>query len=88
MKYALNLSDDNRILSACVVLPNGKYYEMPIVDSLPEGNLSDHLYIDGDFIHDPLPEPEPEDPQPTAEERIAQLEEELKAAKILLGLEV
>ena len=27
-------------------------------------------------------------PEPTAEERIAALEEELKAAKILLGLEV
>ncbi len=27
-------------------------------------------------------------PEPTAEERIAELEEELKAAKILLGLEV
>lgn len=27
-------------------------------------------------------------PEPTAEERIAVLEEELKAAKILLGLEV
>lgn len=27
-------------------------------------------------------------PEPTPEERIAQLEEELKAAKILLGLEV
>ena len=27
-------------------------------------------------------------PEPTAEEKIAKLEEELKAAKILLGLEV
>lgn len=27
-------------------------------------------------------------PEPTAEEKIARLEEELKAAKILLGLEV
>ena len=34
----------------------------------------------------PEPEPEPE-PEPSTEERIAALEEELAAAKILLGLE-
>ena len=33
------------------------------------------------------PMPEPPAPEPTTEERIAALEEELKAAKILLGLE-
>lgn len=64
MKYALNLSDDNRILSACVVLPNGNYDGMPIVDVLPEGDISDYLYLDGQYIYDPLPEPEQPEPEP------------------------
>lgn len=64
MKYALNLAEDNRILSACVVLPNGNYDGMPIVDALPEGNLLDYLYVNGEYIYDPLPRPEPVDPEP------------------------
>ena len=36
MKYALKLAEDNRILSACVVLPKGNYDGMPLVDALPE----------------------------------------------------
>ena len=62
MKYALNLAEDNRILSAWVVLPNGKYDGMPIVEELPEGNLPEYRYIDGEYIHDPLPEPEQPEP--------------------------
>lgn len=78
MKYALNLSEDSRILSVWVVLPNGQYDGMPIVDSLPDGNPTDYLYVDGKYVDDPIPEPEPEKPVPTDEERIAQLEEENK----------
>lgn len=62
MKYALNLSEENRILSACVVLPNGNYGGMPIVETIPEGNLPNYLYINGKFVYDPLPEPEPVEP--------------------------
>ena len=54
---ALNLNSDNRILSACKVLPNGNYDNMPIVNSIPEGNLSDYLYINNEYIHDPIPVP-------------------------------
>ena len=62
--YALNLSEDNRILSAWTVLSIGNYDDMPIVDKLPEGDVYDYLYIDDEFIHNPLPpEPEPE-PEP------------------------
>ena len=78
MMYALSLSGDNRILSACVVLPYGVYDGMPIVSVLPDGKLNDHLYVNGEYVYDPLPEPEPEEPIPTAEERIAQLEKENK----------
>ena len=44
MSYALNLSEDKRILSASV---GGNYDGMPIVDTLPEGNLPDYLYVNG-----------------------------------------
>lgn len=56
MKYALNLTEDKRILSACVVLPNGIYDGMPIVKVLPDGDITDYLYIDNEFIYDPIPE--------------------------------
>lgn len=57
MASALNLNNDNRILSAWKVLPNGNYDGMPIVDTLPNGNLLDYLYIDDQYIYDPLPVP-------------------------------
>lgn len=59
--YALSLNTDNRILSAWVVLPIGNYDGMPIVDTFPEGDMSDYLYIDGEYVYDPLPKP----PEPT-----------------------
>lgn len=64
--YALNLDTDNRILSATYV----QYAtdDMPKVDTLPEGNIIDYLYVDGKYIYDPLPEPEPTPTEPTADE--------------------
>lgn len=38
-----------------VVLPNVNYEGMAIVESFPEGDLYEYRYIDGEFIHDPLP---------------------------------
>ena len=62
MKYALNLSNENRILSATFE----KYAsaDMVLVDALPEGNIADYLYVNGGYIHDPLPAVEVE-PQPS-----------------------
>lgn len=74
-KFALNLAEDGRILSAT--------YEqfgvdgMPIVEALPEGDISDYRYVDGEYIHDPLPKPDPV-VEPTTEERLAELEEALE----------
>lgn len=51
---ALNLSADNRILSACVVLP-ATPADLPRVDTLPEGDVNDYLFINGEFVYDPLP---------------------------------
>ena len=55
---ALNLNNENRILSACKVLPKGIYTNMPIVESLPEGNICDYQYINNEFVYNPLPKKE------------------------------
>ena len=54
-KIALSLNEENRIMSACVVLLNYDYGNMPIVDSLPDGDIYDYLYVDGEFIYEPIP---------------------------------
>jgi hypothetical protein len=53
MKYALNLAEDNRILSATYA----KYApeNAILVDTLPEGDIADYLYVDGEYIYSPLP---------------------------------
>lgn len=56
MKYALNLNEENRILSVCVAnqyTPAG----LPRVDALPEGDINDWLFVDGEYVYDPLPTP-------------------------------
>ena len=72
------------------VLSAGLYAKPPAdavgVEGIPDGNLMDYLYKDGEFVYDPLPNEEPEATL-TPEERIAELEKELAAAKILLGVE-
>ena len=69
MKYALNLDKtNNRILSVCTVLSIGTYAGMPIVDNIPDGDVTDYLYIDGEYVYDPLPDdPEPETEATTEE---------------------
>lgn len=66
--YALNLDDEKRILSACTVLSTGTYNGMPIVNTLPDDDITDYKYIDGEYVYDPLPDPVEPDPEPTADE--------------------
>ncbi len=79
--YALNLDNENRILSACYVLPNGDYTGMSIVDSLPNGDVSEYLYIDGEYIYSPLPKPDPIEPaeEATTDEMAAAIAEGVNA---------
>lgn len=56
MRYALNLRDDGRILSATFEKYATK--DMPLVDTLPEDDISDYIYQNGEYIHAPLPRPE------------------------------
>lgn len=65
-KYALNLGENGRILSVCNCL-EGQTYEN-IVDSFPDGDVSEYRYVDGEFIHAPDPTPDPPEPEPTVEE--------------------
>ena len=67
-KYALNLAEDGRVLSATFekYAPDGSV----LVDELPEGNLADYLWQDGTFVYDPLPEPEPVPEEPTQLDRV------------------
>lgn len=64
--YALNLEENGRILSVCNCL-EGQIYEY-VVDSFPDGDVSEYRYENGEFIHDPLPTPAPEPQEPTADE--------------------
>lgn len=56
MKYALNLKEDGRIHS----VTSEKYAtkNMPLVDTLPDGDVSEYVYRNGEYIHDPIPKPE------------------------------
>lgn len=59
MKYALNLAENGRILS--VTYPQYAPADATIVDTLPEGDVSDYRYVDGEFVYDPLPESDSEE---------------------------
>ena len=74
MPYNLKLDNENRILSACVCLGDKQYPIM--VEGLPEGNISDYIYIDGEYFYDPLPT-EVEIYEPSTEERISAIEDVL-----------
>lgn len=64
--YALNLDEDGRILS--VAFETYATADMPLVEIIPEYNITDYKYIDGSYVYDPLSRPEPETEEPTAEE--------------------
>lgn len=66
MKYALNLDiETKRVLS--VTKDEYGAAGQPRVELFPP-NISDYLYIDGEFIYDPLPEPEEPEPEPSVED--------------------
>ena len=67
-KYALNLAEDGRVLSATFE----KYATdgSVLVDELPKGNLADYRWQDGAFVYDPLPEPEPVPEEPSQLDRV------------------
>lgn len=48
MKYALNINEEGRILSA--TFPQYAPANAIIIDALPEGDISKYKYIDGNII--------------------------------------
>ena len=66
--YALNLAKDGRVLSATKDQYGAE--GQPRVESLPSGetpdenDISNYRYIGGEYIYDPLPQPEPPEPAP------------------------
>lgn len=74
MNFALNLAEDGRILS--VTFEKYAPDDAVVVDEFPEGNVADYRYVDGEFVHDPIPVEEPQE-ETSQEERIAVLEEAL-----------
>lgn len=83
MKYVLNLADDGHILSASF---HNEFSptDAILVDELPEGNVSDYRFTDGECVYDPIPAEEPAEPKASNEERITELEEAL--AMLLSGV--
>lgn len=66
MNYALNLAEDGRVLS--VTFAKYAPAEAVVVEELPEGDLNEFRYVNGEFIHDPLPTPEQLEPEATVED--------------------
>ena len=63
MMYALNLNENNRILS--VTFDQFAPASQPRVEELPDGNVNDYLYVDGEYVYDPVPQPTPKITAPT-----------------------
>jgi hypothetical protein len=61
-RYGLVLDENNRIVDAPVqrYAPDGAI----IVKELPDGDFHDYLYVNEEYVYDPLPRPEPVEPKP------------------------
>ena len=59
-RYGLVLDENNRIVDA----PVQRYApaDAIIVEELPDGDFHDYLYVNGEYVYDPLPRPEPVEP--------------------------
>ena len=86
MKYALNLAEDGRILSA--TFEQFVADRNAVVDTLPEGDISEYRYIDGEFVHDPLPAPEAAEQEPTTEEVLLEIAADHEARICMMELGV
>lgn len=84
MKYALSLEEDGRILS--VTYEKYASEGMPIVDERPEGNVTDYLFLNDQYIYDPQTKPEKPEPGATLEDRVTDLETDSSEMKEALEM--
>lgn len=85
MMYSLNLSEDKRILSACVRLDGFEYENL--VGELPKGDVTDYKYIDGEYVYEPLPKVGETEEQPSQIDMIeAQVTYTAMMTNTLLGV--
>lgn len=61
-RHGLVLDENNRIIAATA--QRYATADAIIVDELPKGDFHDYLYVNGEYVYDPLPRPEPVDPEP------------------------
>ena len=75
--YAINIDEDKRILRVTfeefaetdsILVEYRPEDLVPEDASLKEKNARNYLYVDGEYIYDPPPEPEPIEAEPTAED--------------------
>lgn len=59
----LNANDGNRILSC--TFEEFAPPDQPRVTEIPDDDITKYKYVDGEYIYDPLPQPEP--PTPSGE---------------------
>lgn len=84
--YAINLDKDSRILRA--TMQGYADSDSIIVESLPDGNITDYKYIDGEYVHDPLPEPElPTEPE-SIEKKVERVEASLLYFSMVTGVDI
>lgn len=90
--YALNLAEDGRILSATEdqygTDGQPRVTELPTGETEAEKDISNYKYIDGEYIYDPLPQPEQPETEPTADEDMMGLlvEHEYRLTLLELGI--
>lgn len=82
--YALNLDKETgRILSA--TYPQYALKDAVIVETLPDGDISDYLYVDGEYVHEPLPKAEESESTPSEMEK---LRADVEFIAIMTGVEL
>lgn len=68
--FALNIDKETgRILS--VTYPQYATDDMPIVEALPDGDISDYLYVEGEYVYEPIPKADDVEPTPEPETELS-----------------
>lgn len=80
-----SFNDEGRIMISALKPIFPDMVELDPPDGFDDEHQPDWIY-NGEWVHDPLPVPDDEESQPDYDDRISALEEELAAAKILLGV--